>query len=92
MLISKQIFPGESSKLFVLSGPSIVWHRNRKTYLPQNCLSRGQEGRLGSVLNISSRFVKKIIHIYIYISLEKVWENNYLQIKGGYLWAEGLPV
>lgn len=69
MLISKQIFPGESRKLFVLSGPSIVWHRNRKTYLPQNCLSRGQEGTLGSVLNISSHFVKKnYSYLYLYLT------------------------
>lgn len=38
VLISKQIFSGKSSKLF-LSGPRIVWHRNRKICFAQRCVS-----------------------------------------------------
>lgn len=53
VLINKQIFSGASSKLF-LSGPSIVWHRNRKLCFVHKCVSQRQRSTLVLVLNNSS--------------------------------------
>lgn len=66
VLINKQIFSGASSKLF-LSGPSIVWHRNRKLCFAHKCVSQRQRSTLVLVVNNSSFFVKKLF-IFIFLS------------------------
>lgn len=66
VLINKQIFYGASSKLF-LSGPSLVWHRNRKLCFAHTCVSERQRSTLVLILNHSSFFVKKLF-IFIFLS------------------------
>lgn len=69
VLISKQIFSGASSKLF-LSGPGLFGTETGKYALPINVYHKDR-GIYLFWCSIIALFLKKAIHISISISLEK---------------------